>query len=709
MWRRVGALPPPAQQGGSDETQATEERGRRHQGITMQDLKKQTALRLAQEQHRRRLFYGLHQQRKDSSSTFEGSEDGLEPTEPGPLGMQGGVYFQNVPVHGQGDFPGRDMGTTNEHGVGWNQAPHNGPPGYYEEPHYSQPYHYSQPVVDQDGNGDFAHDHTENDKLGLQASEMLLEQVSPRKKGPLGRIFGGDKGNHSSSKRNKLPHGLTVPELKEMTKARLQAEAQKGQPPTNQNPPFSPVYRQQGFNDSPVMGVKVLPMSHNQTYPPNRPPHPDHAISGYNSSGNGHARNDQQLGRNTIQGQNGQFNPINLGAGSRPTPSMVQSSPSNPWGKGSTESTWQVDPYETASVASMNGSDYVGPDSAFRGFGSVSTFDEGNSMPTNRLRSYSASAVDRTRSAPVDIDALWRKHAPQQGLVERQAVQPVLFEQHIPNRRRACTSPTGFSHLLESGSFFAPEGKDNMPLQLFDLPPTSEFQSDPEPIHHSTVEAGNDTQGLNMFTGKDPNLDLSRDERNTSTSSSSFSSNRIERPSETSKSRFFPYSFLAGPRNESSIERASDKRLFSRIFGDSNKNPNSSTLITPQENSELGSYWNNIGPAVNSTLHARADSNDLAAALGEELSSMLFLSGPSDATAANGHGIVGDSKTTPKPNAGSIVTPIHGSLSTTTDPVTDISDSSRETPTTKGNNSRRQRRRGRGSRRNKDSHSADDN
>uniref|UniRef100_A0A7S2Y3P7 Uncharacterized protein n=1 Tax=Entomoneis paludosa TaxID=265537 RepID=A0A7S2Y3P7_9STRA len=213
---RVGALPATQSTtpsstsshhgGGTGKPSKRSERFGRPKGITMEDLKKQTALRLAQEQNR----------------------DGPSPGFPGPLQQAGAPCPP----------PSRRMA-----------APSLQPrPSSHHHPHHHLQQHQSQPPPPQ-----YHHPHAVYPPVQPPPQPYLLDATAPT----TGSFPPASSSSHvetrvdvpratnnhspfyanhrrtppppfssaSQGEKAKLPHGLTVQELKEMTKARLQAEA----------------------------------------------------------------------------------------------------------------------------------------------------------------------------------------------------------------------------------------------------------------------------------------------------------------------------------------------------------------------------------------------------------------------------------------------------------------------------------------------------
>lgn len=181
----------------------------------MEDLKKQTALRLAQEQQQKQTSYSCESQVVPPLSDQRVA--GLGPF----VQPQVAPFFNHaVPKAYPYQFEG-------------NASPHGGQP--------NQPYHQQnlpcKPRI-------FNDNYSVSGQVGLPVEQMEIRQLSPenvqlaiapRQDVDLLPIFRSSSSESPWSqvgmqkehlqRKQKLPHGLTVSELKEMTKARLQAEA----------------------------------------------------------------------------------------------------------------------------------------------------------------------------------------------------------------------------------------------------------------------------------------------------------------------------------------------------------------------------------------------------------------------------------------------------------------------------------------------------
>ncbi|KAL7559693.1 hypothetical protein ACA910_017597 [Epithemia clementina (nom. ined.)] len=219
---RVGAVPQPSTK--PKQQQKRSERFGRQKGITMEDLKKQTALRLAQEQNRK-----------------GGAASAPSP----PSASSGGGFHGNIaPVVATATPP-----RTTVHSTRSNSQPTPMPPPPRPSP---QP---SYPSVDLSSSGSSSP--SPYSSQAPQRNDARLEPYSFERSSSVGQrtappphrappaaparpeYISTQEAHHHASPycettsttngkqqpKSKLPHGLTVQELKEMTKARLQAEA----------------------------------------------------------------------------------------------------------------------------------------------------------------------------------------------------------------------------------------------------------------------------------------------------------------------------------------------------------------------------------------------------------------------------------------------------------------------------------------------------
>eukprot|EP00429_Kryptoperidinium_foliaceum_P053427 CAMPEP_0176089684 /NCGR_PEP_ID=MMETSP0120_2-20121206/44916_1 /TAXON_ID=160619 /ORGANISM="Kryptoperidinium foliaceum, Strain CCMP 1326" /LENGTH=626 /DNA_ID=CAMNT_0017423565 /DNA_START=45 /DNA_END=1925 /DNA_ORIENTATION=- len=213
---KVGAMPQPT----SNKASNSRRKGgfnssSRQKGITMEDLKRQTALRLAQEQQQKKGYSkdepspqtqaqpSIRPSQQPALYSGHGAAPGYSMAPPGPIpapnaGYSGQTppfaphahnFHQNPPTFVQGNaYPGHMINASMSHS--FEQA----------ENRQSSPRSFQQRRQDSDQ---------------MQRSQYSSSDFTS---GSSDRAVGGTPG------KQKLPHGLTVHELKEMTKARLQAE-----------------------------------------------------------------------------------------------------------------------------------------------------------------------------------------------------------------------------------------------------------------------------------------------------------------------------------------------------------------------------------------------------------------------------------------------------------------------------------------------------
>jgi len=191
-------------------------RGSRSKGITMEDLKKQTALRLAQENndhplhrdiHVRQQGAQLHPRNLNSNNYAYSSPDQLQQFPP-----QEQQYFmqQNAGYSGVSSY--NPMSPQDQNAM---------PPGIADnhmvESHQTGNYmpRATQPLQPTSAVG-----LPPNTMYSPHQHQQPFTSSSPD--GPHQRSM---NRSNSNTIKHKLPHGLTVHELKEMTKARLQSEA----------------------------------------------------------------------------------------------------------------------------------------------------------------------------------------------------------------------------------------------------------------------------------------------------------------------------------------------------------------------------------------------------------------------------------------------------------------------------------------------------
>mmetsp|Transcript_23660 Transcript_23660/g.55117 ORF Transcript_23660/g.55117 Transcript_23660/m.55117 type:complete len:698 (-) Transcript_23660:452-2545(-) len=459
-YARVGAMPQPSQEN-NQQTQNRNNRGGRKQGITMEDLKKQTALRLAQEQQQRRLFSGFQQKKERSVPVHEQ-----------PYNSTGSYGHRNDQVPAT-DFGGHSATRLRE--VGQSVAPPNleGTDVRQFRPEHG----LSAGLPAGTGSAPSGQARGGNVSATFPAETQAQPPRYPRSSSVSSMSSASIKSNSSqldsstqhgqASVKSKLPHGLTVQELKEMTKARLQAEAAErhehekqtmtvrfpqqpvtqsyqrnrehasaAQEPMNRESPQTFVHHQHQLetssNDMPRVVI-------------NKPP------PGLGEPGRGFSN--QGVAEYPAPPKTGHNAPLPTG------PPGFQSFPSSgslsAGGRSQDPTHWQqpkVDTWETASVASMNstvGSEYLGSEPAH-----PQQAEEPNDISFARSRSYqgvsgyNAGGIEKqpfesssANTTPVSAGASFYDHS---GGI-------------IPNRRRASTlSPRpALTHLLEDRPLLA--------------------------------------------------------------------------------------------------------------------------------------------------------------------------------------------------------------------------------------------------------------
>jgi len=189
-------------------------RGNRSKGITMEDLKKQTALRLAQENndhplHRdinlRQQVGQLYPRNLNSNNYAYSSPDQLQqfPPQEQQYFMQQNAGYSGVPSYNP--MPPQDQNAMPP-GIADNRMVESHQTGHHM-PRATQPL---QPTS----------------AVGLPPNTMYSQHQQPfASYSPDGPPQRSMNRSDSNTMKHKLPHGLTVHELKEMTKARLQSEA----------------------------------------------------------------------------------------------------------------------------------------------------------------------------------------------------------------------------------------------------------------------------------------------------------------------------------------------------------------------------------------------------------------------------------------------------------------------------------------------------
>lgn len=201
-------------------------RGNRSKGITMEDLKKQTALRLAQENNDHPLHQEIHLMQQHGGQLYPRNLNSNNYAFSSPADQR---QLQHLPPRESQDrqhylvqHPGGYLGvpTYNQMSSMSPQDQNAMPPGIADNH-----------LVESHQTGNCMPRATQplqpTSSVGLPPNTMYLQHQQPftsyspdgpHHARPINR-------NNSNAIKHKLPHGLTVHELKEMTKARLQSEA----------------------------------------------------------------------------------------------------------------------------------------------------------------------------------------------------------------------------------------------------------------------------------------------------------------------------------------------------------------------------------------------------------------------------------------------------------------------------------------------------
>lgn len=326
------------------------------------------------------------------------------------------------------------------------------------------------------------------------------------------------KQRSGGAKQSKLPHGLTVHELKEMTKARLQAEAaerneqdiDQEQHQQVQQQPGVMLVHQQHFqqHQSPKLSTAATASGvRENVVRQNQQPYVQHRQNSMDSSasappavlqpqsqGTGpiyRTLSHQALGDHLSSSQppfvqnfaspgrpvsNSQQPQDRSGTNLQQQNQLFQTN-SNRQRTESKEWKQPADAFETASVTSLNstlGSEYLGSESAysmglggFQPHASAATLDDNGSMPFGRSRSYPTggsvgSATELQQSYEVTPTSTV-------------TTSSSFFEASVgggPNRRRTATlSPPGLSHLHEDRPLtIGGAGGEDLSIPSFDAP-----------------------------------------------------------------------------------------------------------------------------------------------------------------------------------------------------------------------------------------------
>lgn len=193
MPSKVGAMPHP-----SGRKESHGRKGRRNQGITMEDLKKQTAKRLAQEQNRQNRQStnpsqgskkkGAHQLKATKGESIRGKQpNGLDLNNSNPSMMVKAAYSQG------------SKGTLRRHNPQKSHAPQD----------------------------NIHHVGSFREHPKIKVHENYYRETQPVRTLKDNRQFLAQTNKANVAHTNTLPHGLTVTELKEMTRARLASESAK--------------------------------------------------------------------------------------------------------------------------------------------------------------------------------------------------------------------------------------------------------------------------------------------------------------------------------------------------------------------------------------------------------------------------------------------------------------------------------------------------
>lgn len=193
-------------------------RGNRSKGITMEDLKKQTALRLAQENNDHPLHRDIHL-RQQGGQLY-------------PRNLNSNNYAYSSPDHRQ---QLQHLPPQEQHYLMQQNGGYLGAPGYNpmspQDQNVMPPGIADNHMVESHQTGNYMPRATQplqpTSGVGLPPNTMYMPQQQPfTSYSPDVPHHGRSMNrNNTNTVKHKLPHGLTVHELKEMTKARLQSEA----------------------------------------------------------------------------------------------------------------------------------------------------------------------------------------------------------------------------------------------------------------------------------------------------------------------------------------------------------------------------------------------------------------------------------------------------------------------------------------------------
>ena len=421
--------------------------------------------------------------------------------------------------------------------------------------------------------------------------------------------------DNSKSSNTKLPHGLTVQELKEMTKARLQTD------------PLAPDHPEQTFSAQCSSARVPSPsyLHHQQQLPDvsSRSHMLQNILPGL------------MLGSHPMrQSYHDQHQTLHMPAGppgfqSVPSKSSLNSGVvlSDPHTHGSIvqgrdscqHQQPKHDTWETASVASMNstiGSEYFGSESANGGTGG----DEFSEVSFTRTRSYpSAYGLSNEQDIASSFGTGSSFFDPQ--------------SQSLPNRRRACTlSPRpGLLDLHEDRPLGRMSGVPELAIPNYEASNRNSMISPRHPSIESfdnrvrSYSGGTSNEGVHEthFNGSNGQFNRPRTSSAPSITSSYFHSGDSNFQDSGSFSRLFSGDLtnsVVGNALNSSDTCVSAGSEFASVFRSSSSGISQSSVL-PRNNT------NPWASSVTSTSFATAVSADDEAALAKDLGSMLRLSG----------------------------------------------------------------------------------
>ena len=612
----------------------------------MQDLKKQTAIRLAQEQEQTRLFPSLLQTQSAAGSDFKILPD-QQDLKSQPYSYHQQVVADSIDMKPQGTSVGvQNAGnmSTGLVNLGNDVVIHKG--------HVVRPL---QPLVQYHHHGEMQR----ADSIGGATSSSTSQTVDAHGRYNPGRTISkgsspfsavstsvttnshlGNSTPHMQSSKAKLPHGLTVKELKEMTKARLQNGSQAPDSveqsfvqPMLANREPSPSYLHRHHQ-----AIEVSSRSHIlQNHPPGFAP-VNRVLP--------QSLHDQHLQTLPSRFQSYPSNSSTNSGGFLPEHDQgAFSHVRDSWQQHSKPDTW-----DTASVASVNstlGSEYYGSESAYGG----TAGDDFSEVSFTRTRSYRTAGDDLNETS----FACTRSFPSGPGLCSDQDV-PSSFAtgglsfdmamQSLPNRRRACTlSPRpGLLHLHEDWPLERMSGVPEMTIPTYDdshrtqsVPRRLSVEFDARTRSYSGTGTPNEAMHgqLNGFSGH-----LNRPRTSSApTITSSYMNGGVDNFQDSeSFSRLFTGglgTFVIDNVLNTSDTCLSAGNEFASVF----RNPtNSSAAMTHLESPSSGilrsgtNPWAS-GPSASYTTTTSADDN---AALAKDLGAMLQLNGHEQTPTSDG-------------------------------------------------------------------------